>query len=191
MAYNKRWTLVVICAAFVCFSSMSTAQSNAVVTTYNWKVFNSTLLNSNKAWETTDWSEFSAGETTSPVFSFLYPTDWHFNGSSVFETSTGTKIAELSPGIIKLAQGQTCYISADSEGDAKGQAILIRKKFRGRRVIGEFTDDYSGNTWHYIDYCLTDGKFAFLISFIFENPDTSLEDQFAKVISSFQFSLRK
>jgi len=165
--------------------ALASPYSGAQSATSDWLELDSSALRQKMAWETADWNDFSLGETAYPKFLLKYPADWKFNGYSVFDTSAGVKVAELAPGVVKLAPGQDCYSNMDSK-KVPGRAIRIGK-FHGRKVVGEFEDDYSGSTWHHVSYCLSDGKYAFLVSFTLKYRSASLERQFAQVVSSFRF----
>jgi hypothetical protein len=183
-----RYGLATYAAALVslaCAASASFAQGSA--TSGEWRVFDSTVLKQQKAWKTDDWNDYTLDETPLPAYLFRYPVGWKFNGSSVFVTSTEEiKIAELAPGIVKLGTNQDCFLNASSEKNvALGRPIRLGK-LHGRKVIGQFEDDYSGSTWHRVDYCLSDGEFAFLISFTLKHRNVSMERQFSRVVSSFR-----
>lgn len=170
---------------FACTASASLAQSGA--TPKSWRVFESSVLKQQKAWKTDDWDDYTLEETAYPAYSFAYPAGWKFDGSSLFVTSTDVKVAELAPGVVKLGSGQECFANAGvKKGSIPGRPIRVGQ-LRGRKVVGPFEDDYTHSTWQRIGYCLSDGEFAFLISFTLKHRDPSMERQFARVVSSFKF----
>ena len=172
--------VLLACAASACF-----AQSSA--TPQSWRVFESSASKQQKAWKTDDWDDYTLDEIAYPAYSFTYPAGWKFNGSSLFVTSTDVKVAELAPGVVKLGVGQECFANAGTKkGSIPGRPIRVGQ-LRGRKVVGPFEDDYTHSTWQRIGYCLSDGEFAFLISFTLKHRNTSMERQFARVVSSFKF----
>lgn len=97
------------------------------------------------------------------------------------------KVAELAPGVVKLGAGQECFVNAGAKtGSIPGRPIRVGQLL-GRKVVGPFHDDYTHSTWQRIGYCLSNGEFAFLISFTLKHRNTSMERQFAHVVSSFKF----
>ena len=182
---HRSLPLVVALAVLVLATSACLAEDGAAAG--KWRILDSTALAQKIVWETEDWDNFTRAETAYPAFSFSYPAEWKFNGYSVFTTSTDVKIAELTPGVVRLGTRQDCFANADAKnGVVPGRAIRVGK-FHGRKVVGKFEDDDSGSIWHHVGYCLTDGEFAFLISFTLKHRDALLERQFARVVSSFQF----
>jgi hypothetical protein len=172
-------------ALLTCVASSGFAQSGTPSETL--RVFESSVLKQQKAWKTDDWNDYMLDEIPYPAYSFAYPAGWQFNGYSVFVTSKDVKVAELAPGVVKLGPGQECFANAGSKKSAiPGRPIRVGQ-LRGRKVIGQFEDDYSGSIWHHVGYCLSDGEFAFLISFRLKHRNASMERQFARVVSSFRF----
>lgn len=178
-------TFAVVLASLACLASDSFGQSGT--TSGTWHVFESTTLKQQKVWTTEDWDDFALDKIPYPAYSFAYPAGWKFNGSSVFETSSGVKVAELAPGVVKLGLGQECFTNAgSSKSAAPGRPIRVGT-LRGRKFISQFEDDHTHSIWHHVGYCLSNGEFAFLISFTLKHRDASMERQFARVVSSFSF----
>lgn len=182
---NRFASFSILLASLACTASASFAQNGTTPT--EWRVFDSTALKQQKAWKTDDWNDYTLDETPYPAYSFAYPASWKFNGYSVFDTSKDIKFAELAPGVVKLGPGQECFVNAGSKKSAvPGRPIRVGQ-LRGRKVTGQFEDDYSRSIWHHVGYCLSNGEFAFLISFTLKHRNASMERQLTRLVSSFRF----
>ncbi len=142
------------------------------------------------AWTTNDWKDFLPTTGAFPSFTFKYPSNWEFNGHSVFSINNGHKIAELSPGIVKLNKGQECFDNIDIDKGDNPKIQLIRVgKLKGKKIETLTILDGSSDLWTVNSYCLSDGKYAFLIMFYTDSKSKESKKIFDSLVSSFHFNL--
>jgi len=174
--------------------SQSSTSHSSINTSDNWILFNSCSLKEKwqqTAFLTNDWNEFQQNADSYPAYSFEHPGSWKFNGFSVFDLPSVGKIAELAPGVIKLKPNQKCFegVTPEEGMNFSSQPIQFGQLY-GKKIISEFMVD--GMPEEQINqayqYCLSNGEFAFSISFVTDKPNQDAEKIFDKVVSTFRFS---
>jgi len=141
-----------------------------------WKVFNSS---GHYVFVTDDWSEFTVSEEaeTAP-FSFHFPGDFNFDGASIFYDQNDYKKAEILSGLIYLKPGQKIWdkVRAESYLELSYRTTIISEEsvsfngLEGVRIVekGRFyshNGDGRAKDWFIHRYILSDGSYAFYISF--------------------------
>lgn len=135
-------------------------------------------------------------------YSFEYPGNWSFNGSSVFDDQNGQKIAELLPGVVILKKNQKILQVIEGEPsnyqdeDEGPKRVLISKqnidftRYKGvRRVESVVATDGQGSfiEWYPITYYLQDKDKVFGIIFYERELNSDLRKVFEEVVKSFEF----
>ncbi len=146
------------------------------------------------AFSTDNWQSY-AFENVSALFSIEYPAYWTLDGS-VFYDADEKKIAEFSPGLVILKNGQECFDVFVGESDYGNIAFVSEKEITIGRFNGVLrivkviyeggSPDWSG-TWYPNEYCLSDGNMAFVMSFFEYELNTGDRELFEEILSSLRF----
>ncbi len=145
--------------------------------TSNWKTYQST---NNDVAYTSDWSDFQFKPGVI-AYEFRYPTDWILD-SGVFSDSKGNKVAEILPGAVSLAPGQTCfdrpYNNFEGRTELVSQGNINIAGLQGVRRIEKVS----------VTYCLVKNNEAFEMVFYADPPTSEKQKSFDQILSTFQFT---
>jgi hypothetical protein len=144
---------------------------------------------------TDDWASFEVAEGASaPKFSFKLPPQWRLDGSEIYDKDE-KKIGTLDPpGLIRLKNGQSCF------GNFKNY-LVEASKITGKRpisfngLVGQVMlserhyEDGSGGygTWYPQSFCISNGQFAFTMTFYQLKRSSEVNKDFLKVFQTFSF----
>ncbi len=189
-----RMTSKSLLLAVSCFIASATAPLQAEPIRKSLRTFKSDddgLRVRKVAWATKDWEYYSESAEAFPPFTFEYPAGWVFDGYSVFYLPNGHKVAELLPGlgIVKLKEHQECFdhLVIDPSDKPVIRPIKIEKLI-GKKIETLSLEDDGHHPWRTSRYCLSDGKFAFLMYFYSDSRNTGSKKIFDRLISTFRFT---
>lgn len=133
-------------------------------------------------YETIDWSAYSF-LPENPKFTLQYPENRAFDGTIFYYKNT--KVAEFSPGVVKLQEGQKCF-DVDGE-DLMWTSELISKTAveNGMKKISKIYTMGQDSLWEWYghSYCIERENMAFVMTFY--EYDIENRQQFYDIASSF------
>jgi hypothetical protein len=154
-----------------------------------WTTFTSDAISpAPLTYTTADWDTYTSDAAVAfRHYRFEYPKQWIFTGYSVFTVASGSKVAEIAPGVVALSSKQTCFDNAQLTEDR-----AVRKAFRLGRAKGVVVT--SDVLFHDVQkpirvhsYCIEEGRYAFRITFLEGRGRTQSASVFRRVVSSFRF----
>jgi len=183
--------LSTICSVLLVYSGLCLADDNK----NEWRTYSSKAMKK-YIFVTDDWSTFDdAKEASAPEFAFRLPPDWKLHGSVIYDKDE-EKIAEWAPrGLIRLRNGQSCF---DNYSDDNAEYF---KKTRDKRSIslngltGQVMlqeSVYEGGSgehgvWYPQRFCISNGQFAFSMTFYQLKSTAEVNEEFSKVFRTFRF----
>lgn len=155
-----------------------------------WKKY---IPDSGSVYDTNDWSSYNLINSNTS-FSIEYPNDWSLD-YSVFQDSKGEKIAEFSPGLVVLNDGQKCFdVVYNEEGlfetlfQTETSINGLQCVFRKNKIYLDGGPSLAGvGYWYGNEYCLSDGKNAFVMTFYDKELDSEKTEIFNQILSTFKF----
>lgn len=166
------------------------SSTNDAVINKGWKKF---ISNGGFVYSTNDWYSYSS-KNYNTSFSIEYPTDWSLR-SGVFHDANGEKIAEFIPGLVILKPGQKCFDAGSSNKTGDNEIIsqtntTINQLNGVLRIEKVFYEGGSPNLtgyWYPNTYCLSNGNYAFVMSFYEKQLNSDKRKLFQKIISTLKF----
>ncbi|MFC1662841.1 hypothetical protein ACFL04_01580 [Patescibacteria group bacterium] len=180
-----------------------TFNTNTAITTTNtntstneladWQTYESINIDYNGTFTTTDWNSYPGGGLPMVNFSLKYPATWSFNGSSVFSDENSVKIAEFSPGPVRLNEGQSCfdnYASTPFVLEEISRSSITIGSLPGVKLVNKVQlDGTPDEIYSYPnEYCLDDGTQAFVMTFYEDTLGTGDIILWEQILSTFQFT---
>lgn len=140
--------------------------------------------------DTADWQTYE-----SDTFSLQFPSNWTL-GTSTFKDENQNKIAELSPGIIKLSEIGSCKEQPLPIKPQTGEPVeaLIQENITIDGLVGVKTVWYTitagdtGSSWYPNRYCIQNDNIAFVMNFYEKELGTGDRDLFEDILATLQFT---
>lgn len=154
--------------------------------------WNNISVKSAEVFSTNNWFDYIT-ENTFQEFAIALPGNWMINGS-VINNEKEEKVAELSPGLVKLKQNQKCFDNEWNNESGQSEFVSLTdiktESLTGKLLIEKVSpEDGRGGTesWYPHFYCLSNGKNAFVITFYEKALERSNVELHNKILSTLKF----
>lgn len=142
-------------------------------------------------YETENWNQFQEIDDNISSFSIETPASWE-QSSSVFMEGE-SKVAEVTPGLVRLKSGQECFVPEDNTG----VTVLSRDRFeydgldiKLKTIVVDIDQSVGGSQYVY-RYCLSNGEYAAVLNFYADEFDNDRAGFFEDVVLSTMFNINR
>ena len=185
--------ILILVVGLIIFTQQKTNENKEVSEENKWLNYTNYIVKNTSIFTTNNWFEYNITDASSD-FSIAFPSDWKTTDTITFSNQHNLKIAEFSPGLVRLKPNQACFdipwSNEYGESELISQSNIEVGLFKDTLII-EKSKTWDGTTsdgyWYPHFYCLSNGNQAFVITFFERKLESNEEELYDEILSTFVF----